>query len=124
MASPQFWVAKRKAMKDKNSVQLIGYVGADPSIKNFQNGNKLARMRIATHTPIKKKAEEEKQTYATDWHTVVAWSECAAFVERNFLKGSHILVEGKLIYRSYEDKKGVKREVTEIVAQTLTNLDR
>lgn len=124
MASPQFWFVKSKAMKDKNSVQLIGYVGADLSIKNFLNGNKLARMRIATHTPIKKKTEEEKQTYATDWHTVVAWSECAAFAERNFLKGSHILVEGRLVYRSYEDKKGLKREVTEIVAQTLTNLDR
>jgi len=111
-------------MKDKNSVQLIGYVGADPKIKNFDNGNKNARLRVATHTPIKKKSPAEEQRYATDWHTVVAWSDCAAFAERNFLKGSHILVEGHIIYRSYQDKKGIKQNVTEIVAKSLINLDR
>lgn len=111
-------------MKDKNSVQLIGYVGSDPFIKNFQNGNKWARMRVATHAPLKKKEEDEVQKYSTDWHTVIAWSDCAAFAERNFLKGSHILVEGYIVYRSYENKKGIKQNVTEIVAKSLTNLDR
>lgn len=111
-------------MKDKNSVQLIGYVGADPAIKKFQNGNKCARMRIATHSPIKKKTEEEEQKYSTSWHTVIAWDECAAFVERNFLKGSHILVYGYLVYRSYENKSGVKVSITEIKATSLINLDR
>ncbi len=111
-------------MKDKNSVQLIGYVGSDPSIRNFQNGNKLARMRVATNSPVKKKTDVEQQQYVTDWHTVVAWAECAAFAERNFLKGSHILVDGYLIYRSYENNKGVKVNVTEIIAKTLINLDR
>lgn len=111
-------------MKDKNSVQLIGYVGADPAIKNYQNGNKCARMRVATHSPIKKKEEQEEQKYSTSWHTVIAWDECAAFVERNFLKGSHILVNGYLVYRSYENKSGVKVSVTEIKATSLINLDR
>ncbi len=111
-------------MKDKNSVQLIGYVGSDPSIKKFLNGNKLARMRIATHSPIKRKNNDEEQNYITDWHTVVAWAECAVFAERNFLKGSHILVDGYIIYRSYKNKIGNKITVTEIVAKTLLNLDR
>jgi single-strand DNA-binding protein len=111
-------------MKDKNSVQLIGYAGADPSIKNFQNGNKLARLRIATHARVKKKTEQEEQKYSTCWHTFIAWDQCAAFAERNFLKGSHILVDGYIIYRSYENSKGVKVSVTEIKATSLTNLDR
>lgn len=111
-------------MNGKNSVQLIGYVAADPAITNFQNGNKVARLRVATHLLIKKKSDDEVQQYSTDWHTIVAWSHHAVYAERNFLKGSHILVEGKLIYRNYQDKHGVKRSVTEIVASTLTNLDR
>jgi len=111
-------------MKDRNTIQLIGYVGADPTIWKFDNGNKCARLRIATHEPIKKKNHGEQQQYSTTWHTVIAWAQSADYTERNFLKGSHILVDGRLIYRSYEDKQGQQKSVTEIVAHSLMNLDR
>lgn len=111
-------------MKDRNTVQLIGYVGADPIIKQFNNGNRCAILRVATHIPLKKKPGEEKQRYITAWHTVIAWALSADFAQRNFLKGSHILVDGRMVYRSYENKEGQKRNITEIVADTLINLDR
>ena len=111
-------------MTDRNSVQLIGYVGADPTIRKFANGNRCARMRVATHSPIRKKTDSEEQQYSTAWHTVVAWANSADYAERNFLKGSHILVDGRVVYRSYENKDGQKESVTEIVAGTLINLDR
>ena len=111
-------------MKDRNSVQLIGYVGADPTIKRFGNGNGCATIKVATHIPLKKKTGEEKKQYGTLWHTVIAWAQSADFAARNFLKGSHILVDGRMVYRSYEDKEGQKKNITEIVADTLINLDR
>jgi single-strand DNA-binding protein len=111
-------------MKDRNKVQLIGWVGADPSIKKFGNGSKCARIRVATNTPLKNKAEGGVQQYNTLWHTVVAWAKSADFTEQNFLKGSHILVEGHLVYRTYHDKDGLVKSVTEIMAVTLCNLDR
>jgi single-strand DNA-binding protein len=113
-----------KVMRQTNTVQLIGYLGADPAIKQFANGNKCARMRVATHTPLKKKNSDGSQQYSTAWHTVVAWAQSADFAERNFLKGSHILVDGRVAYRTYQDQGGQKKSVTEIIAGTLTNLDR
>jgi single-strand DNA-binding protein len=111
-------------MKDRNTVQLIGYVGIDPIIRKFPNGNTSAILRVATHTLVKTHDKTAKKQYNTVWHTVIAWAEAAAFAERNFLKGSHILVDGRVSYRTYENKQGQKKSVTEVVAQTLINLDR
>ena len=111
-------------MKDRNKVQLIGWVGADPAIKKFANGTKCARIRVATNTPVKNNTEGGVQQYNTLWHTIVALAKSADFAEQNFLKGSHILVEGHLAYRTYQDKDGQVKSVTEIIAGTLCNLDR
>jgi len=111
-------------MKDRNTVQLIGYVGADPVVKKFDSGARCATMRVGTHQPLKKTDKKAKQEYTTTWHTVVAWAQSADYAERNFLKGSHILVDASIRYRSFNDKAGVKQNITEIVAETLVNLDR
>ena len=111
-------------MKERNLIQLIGYVGAEPTAKKFENGNQVVRMMVATHEPKGKKVGDEKQEYSTCWHTIVAWGEKADYALNNFIKGSRIMIDGKLIYRTYSDKSGHTRYITEIVAYSLTNLDR
>lgn len=108
-------------MKTQNKVQLIGYVGKDPVISRKDKG-KLAKICLATDTFFKDK--RGKSIKITTWHEVVAWGKKADEVENNFIKGSHMLVEGQIIYRTYPDLAGHLRYVTEIKAQTLMNLDR
>ena len=106
----------------QNSVQLIGYVGIDPIVSSAVNGTKRACIKVATHH-LKKKEGSEK-VYDTTWHQVIAWGKIAEYAERSFLKGSHILVDGSVVYRTYPDSSGHTRYVTEIKADTLINLDR
>ncbi len=106
----------------QNNVQLIGYVGTDPDIKICSNGIKMACLRVATHYPLKK--EGGKKLYATTWHNIVAWNQHAEYAERSFVKGSHILVDGSIVYNTWPDKTGHTRYTTEIKASALINLDR
>lgn len=97
----------------KNTVQLIGNVGNDPEIKNFDGGRKLANLTIATNDSYKNdKGEKVEQT---EWHKVVAWGKTAEIIEKYVTKGLQIAVEGKLTHRSYEDKNGEKKYITEVV---------
>ncbi|QEC69358.1 single-stranded DNA-binding protein [Panacibacter ginsenosidivorans] len=109
-------------MKTQNKIQLIGYVGKDPVISTASNGSKLARMRIATDRFFKD--ENNKPVKQTAWHNILAWEKKADFAENNFLKGSHILIEGRIRYRNYKDKNGEPRHIAEIIAEMLMNLDR
>lgn len=109
-------------MKTQNKVQLIGYLGKNPLVKTASNGSKFARLRIATDRFFKnKKGENIKKT---SWHNIIAWDKKADYAENNFLKGSHILVDGHIKYRSYKDEKGEPRHISEIIAELLMNLDR
>ncbi len=105
-----------------NVVQLIGYVGVSPKIFISKEGVKRAVIRVATHDQIKYGVD--KPVYGTTWHEVVAWDKTAALAERSFVQGSQIMVWGSLNYRKYVDKSGVLREVTEVKANSLNNLDR
>ncbi|OGS82596.1 MAG: single-stranded DNA-binding protein [Flavobacteria bacterium RIFCSPLOWO2_12_FULL_31_7] len=97
----------------KNRVQLIGHVGQDPEIKNLENG-KLANLSIATNENYTNaKGEKVEQT---EWHRITAWGKTAEIIEKYVTKGKEIAIEGKLSHKSYEDKEGNKRYVTEIVA--------
>ncbi len=109
-------------MKTQNRVQLIGYIGKDPVITTTSKGNKLAKISLATDNFFKK--ESGKRIKITTWHDVVAWAKNAEEAENNFVKGSHILVEGQIVHRTYPDYTGHTRYVTEIKAQMLMNLDR
>ncbi len=97
----------------KNKVQLIGNVGQEPTITTLENGKKLVRLSLATNESYKK-SNGEKQT-DTNWHNIVAWGKTADIIEKYVSKGKEIAIEGKLTSRSYEDKEGVKRYVTEVV---------
>jgi single-strand DNA-binding protein len=97
----------------KNRVQLIGNVGNDPEIKNFEGGKKLANLTIATNDHYKN--EKGERVDQTEWHRVVAWGKTAEIIEKYVTKGVQIALEGKLSHRSYDDKNGEKRYISEVV---------
>ncbi|PKP97038.1 MAG: single-stranded DNA-binding protein [Alphaproteobacteria bacterium HGW-Alphaproteobacteria-15] len=110
-----------------NKVMLIGNLGADPEIRSFQNGGKVANLRIATSETWKDRQTGERKE-KTEWHTVAIFSEgLVGVVERYLKKGSKVFVEGKLQTRKWQDQSGQDRYSTEIVIQglggTLTMLD-
>lgn len=97
----------------KNKVQLIGHVGQEPEIKNLETG-KLANFSIATNENYTNaKGEKVEQT---EWHRITAWGKTAEIIEKFVSKGKEIAIEGKLSHKSYDDKDGNKRYVTEIIA--------
>ncbi len=101
----------------RNKVQLIGNLGNNPEIKTLEDNKKLARFSIATNE-IYKNVNGEK-IKETQWHNVVAWDKTAEFVEKYLSKGKEVVLEGKLVSRSYTDKEGVKKYVTEVVVSEL-----
>jgi single-strand DNA-binding protein len=106
---------------------LIGNLGADPEIRSFQNGGKIANLRIATSESWKDKATGERKE-RTEWHTVAIFTEGLVGVcERYLKKGSKVYIEGKLQTRKWQDKDGADRYSTEVVLQgfggTLVMLD-
>lgn len=106
----------------RNKVQLIGNLGQDPEIVNLDNGGKLAKFSVATNE-IYKNNKGEKVT-DTQWHNVVAWGKTAEIVENYLAKGNEVAVEGKLVHRSYENKEGEKRYITEIKCNELVMLGK
>jgi single-strand DNA-binding protein len=106
----------------RNTVQLIGHVGQDPEIKNLDGGKKVANLTIATNDSYKNdKGEKVEQT---EWHKVVAWGKTAEIIEKYVTKGKEIAIEGKLTHRSYDDKNGEKRYVTEVVVNDVLLLGK
>lgn len=96
----------------KNKVQLIGNLGNAPEVKTLESGKKMARFSLATSENYRN-AKGEKVT-ETQWHTLVAWGKVAEIAEKYLAKGKEILVEGKLINRSYNDKDGNKKYISEV----------
>jgi len=96
----------------KNKVQLIGNLGQNPEIKTTEGGRKLARFSIATNETYRN-AKGEK-VIETQWHSLVAWGKVAEIAEKFLTKGSEVAIEGKLVNRSYNDKEGTKKYVTEV----------
>ena len=106
----------------RNSVRLIGNLGAAPEVKNLDKGNKVAKLALATSdTYTNAQGEKVKETY---WHNLVAWGKTAEIAEKYLNKGSEVAIEGKLTNHSYVDKDGVKKYVTEIVVSEFLMLDK
>ena len=106
----------------KNKVQLIGNVGNDPEIKTFDGGKKVVNFTLATNESYKNdKGEKVEQT---EWHRVSAWGNTAEIIEKFVTKGKEIAIEGKLTHRSYDDKNGEKRYITEVVASDVLLLGK
>ena len=102
-----------------NKVILIGFVGKDPDVRYFDNGNATASFTMATSERGYKLANGTEVPERTEWHNIVTWRERAQFVEKYVKKGSLVCVEGKLRSRNYDDKDGIKRYVTEIYAERI-----
>jgi len=110
-----------------NKVILIGNLGADPEVRVFQNGGKVANIRIATSETWKDRNTGERRE-KTEWHSVAIFNEGLVKVAEQYLKkGAKVYIEGKLITRKWQDQSGNDRYSTEVVLQgyggTLTMLD-
>lgn len=107
-----------------NKVILVGNVGKDPDIRYFENDQAVANFSLATSERGFKTRDGQEIPERTEWHNIVAWRGLAKITESYIKKGTQIYVEGKLRTRSYDDPNGVKKYITEIVADTIQLLGR
>lgn len=103
-----------------NKVILVGRLGKDPEVRHLEGGAAVASFSLATNENYRDKNGEKVEK--TDWHNVVVWRKQAEIAEQYLRKGSLIYLEGKLKSRSYDDKDGVKKYITEVVADHFTML--
>jgi single-strand DNA-binding protein len=101
----------------RNKVQLIGNLGKAPEVKNTENGTKMARFSMATNESYT--GRTGKKETQTTWHNVIAWDKLADIAEKLLSRGKEVAIEGKLVNRTYTDKDGIKRYITEVQASEL-----
>ena len=106
----------------RNSVQLIGNLGRDVEIFTFESGSKKATFTMATSEFYTNKNGEKSED--TQWHNIVAWGKTADLMSSLLEKGNQVLVKGKIVNRSYEDKDGNKKYISEIVANEFMKLTK
>ena len=104
-----------------NKVILIGNLGKDPEVRHLENGAVVANFSIATSETYMDKNTGQK-VENTDWHDIVVWRGLAEVVEKYVKKGHKVYVEGKLKKRSWQDKEGITRYSTEVIADEMTML--
>jgi single-strand DNA-binding protein len=109
-------------MRGLNKVTLIGNLGKDPEIQILEGNIKVAKFSLAT-TENYKDSNGQNQSN-TDWHNIVLWRGLADLASNYLHRGSLVYVEGKLKTRSYDDKDGQRKYVTEIVAENILLLDK
>lgn len=106
----------------RNKVQLIGHLGADPEIKTFDSGKKKVKLSLATSENYKSATGEKIEQ--TQWHNLIVLGKTADIAEKYLHKGSELAIDGKLSYRSYDDKNGDKKYITEIIVNELMMLGK
>lgn len=105
-----------------NKVMLIGNVGKEPEVRYVEAGVAVARVSLATTERGYTLQNGTQVPDQTDWHYVIFWKRLAEIVERYVHKGDKLYVEGRIRYRSYDDKQGVRHNVTEIWAENMEML--
>lgn len=108
--------------KSINRVELLGTLGADPELRSLTTGASVCNFNIATNESYKDKNSGEWKEL-TDWHRVVAWDNLAEYANKYLKKGYRVFVEGKLKTRSYEDKDGTTKYITEVLAFNIISLE-
>lgn len=102
-----------------NKAILIGNVGQEPTVKHLENNTAVATFSLATTERGYTLQNGTQVPERTEWHNIVVWRKQAEVVEKYVHKGDKLYVEGKIQSRSYDDKQGVKRYVTEIMAENI-----
>lgn len=105
-----------------NKVILVGNVGKDPEVRYIDTNVPVARFPFATSETYRSRDGEKITT--TEWHNVVLWRGLAEVTEKFVKKGSQLFIEGKIRTRSYDDRDGNKRYITEIIADNMQMLGR
>ena len=108
-------------MSGINKVILVGHLGKDPEIRQLDGGISVASFPLATSETFNKDGKKVEQT---EWHNIVLWRSLAEVAAKFLRKGKLVYIEGKLRTRSFEDKEGVKKYTTEVVAENFTMLGR
>jgi len=108
-------------MSGINKVILVGHLGKDPEIRYLDGGVSVASFPLATSESYNKEGRKIEQT---EWHNIVMWRGLADVAAKYLQKGKLVYIEGKLRTRSFEDKGGIKKYTTEIVAENFTVLGR
>lgn len=109
-------------MAGLNKVILVGNLGKDPEVRHLEGGVAVANFSLATSESYKDKSGQRIEQ--TEWHNIVVWRGLAEAAEKYLKKGTTIYLEGKLRTRSWDDKEGHKRYITEVVGDTFTVLNR
>ncbi|MGK7394758.1 MAG: single-stranded DNA-binding protein [Candidatus Cyclobacteriaceae bacterium M3_2C_046] len=107
-------------MTGVNKVILVGNLGKDPEVRHLDNGRAVANFSLATSETYKNRNGERVTN--TEWHNVVLWTPLAEIAEKFLHKGNQVYIEGKITTRSYDDREGNKRYITEVVGRELTLL--
>jgi single-strand DNA-binding protein len=105
-------------MAGVNKVILVGNLGRDPELRYTQNGTAVCQLNVAT-TRAYTNRNTNNRVEETEWHRVVVWGKQGEHCNQYLSKGRQVYVEGRLQTRNYEDKEGIKRYTTEIVADTV-----
>ncbi len=105
-----------------NKVMLIGNVGKDPEVRYVDHGVAVARLPLATTERGYTLQNGTQVPDHTDWHNVVLWRKLAEVVERYVHKGDKLYIEGRIRYTSYNDKQGVRHNITEVWADNMEML--
>ncbi len=105
-------------MSGINKAMIIGRLGQDPEVKYTPNGQAVANFTVATSENWTDKATGSKQE-RTEWHRIVVWGRLAELCKDYLKKGRQVYIDGRLQTRSWDDKEGKKRYITEIVANTV-----
>ncbi len=106
----------------KNSVRLVGNLGMDPEVKTFDSNKNLVRLSLATNDSYKN--DKGEKITETQWHTLIIWGEQAKTAGEILKKGDEVAIEGRLSNRSYVDKDGNKRYVSEVVVNEFLKIGR
>lgn len=109
-------------MSGVNKVILIGNLGKDPEVRSIDSGAKVASFPLATNEVFKGKDGQKMEN--TEWHNIVVWRGLAELSEAYLRKGSQIYLEGRIKTRSWDDKEGNKRYITEIIGDNMTFLGK
>jgi len=105
-----------------NKVMLIGNVGQEPEVRYVDQNTPVAQLRMATSERGYTLANGTQVPERTEWHTVLLWRNLAETVEKYVHKGDKLYIEGKLRYRTYDDRNGVRRTVVEVWADNMEML--